>query len=250
MKYKGIKIAVAGKGGVGKTTITGLIIRYLVENKKGKILAVDADTNSNLHEVLGMEVRETIGNTRELMRTEVPQGMPKETFIEYKVMECVNEGDGFDLIVMGTPEGQGCYCAANTLCKKYIDILLDNYDYIVMDNEAGMEHMSRLLTKDVDHFFIVSDPSRRSVNTVKRMIDLAKSIKLNIGNFYVIINRAKNGIDKDAENFLKENNIDISLILPEDEYIAQYDREGNPTYKIPAESETVKRLHQFLAKIL
>ena len=244
-----VKIAVAGKGGVGKTTITGLIIRYLVENKKGRILAVDADTNSNLNEVLGVEVKETIGNTRELMKTNVPQGMPKETFIEYKVQECVTEADGFDLIVMGTPEGQGCYCAANTLCKKYIDILLDNYDYIVMDNEAGMEHMSRLLTKDVDHFFIVSDPSRRSVNTVKRMIDLAKSLKLNIGKFYVIINRAKNGVDPEAEKFLKDNNIEISLILPEDEYIAKFDEEGKPTYFIPKESKLLQRLFNFLAKI-
>ena len=244
-----VKIAVAGKGGVGKTTITGLIIRYLVENKKGRILAVDADTNSNLNEVLGVEVKETIGNTRELMKTNVPQGMPKETFIEYKVQECLIEADGFDLIVMGTPEGQGCYCAANTLCKKYIDILLDNYDYIVMDNEAGMEHMSRLLTKDVDHFFIVSDPSRRSVNTVKRMIDLAKSLKLNIGKFYVIINRAKNGVDPEAEKFLLDNNIEISLILPEDEYIAKFDEEGKPIYHIPNESKLLQKLFNFLAKI-
>ncbi len=244
-----VKIAVAGKGGVGKTTITGFIIRYLVENKKGRILAVDADTNSNLNEVLGVEVRETIGNTRELMKTNVPTGMPKETFIEYKVQECLTEADGFDLIVMGTPEGQGCYCAANTLCKKYIDILLDNYDYIVMDNEAGMEHMSRLLTKDVDHFFIVSDPSRRSVNTVKRIIDLSKSLKLNIGNYYVIINRAKNGIDKEAEKFLNDNNIEVSLILPEDKYITEFDNEGKPIYNIPNDSELLKKLFNFLAKI-
>jgi len=244
-----IRIAVAGKGGTGKTTLTGMIIRYLVEKKLGSVLAVDADSNSNLHEVLGIEVNETIGNARELMKTDVPAGMPKESFIEYKVQEAVNEGEGFDLLVMGTPEGQGCYCAANTLCKKYIDVLMDNYDYIVIDNEAGMEHMSRLLTKDLEYFFIISDPSRRGIATIKRIQDLAKTLKLNIDNMIVIINRVRGNVDESTKKYLEENNIKVDAFIEEDENIAKYDMEGKPTYQIPENSASLKKMFNLLDKI-
>ncbi len=244
-----IKIAVAGKGGTGKTTLTGLIIRYLVENKLGSILAVDADTNSNLNEVLGMEVSETIGNARETMKTDVPQGMPKDTFIEYKVQESVNEGNGFDLLVMGTPEGQGCYCAANTLCKKYIDVLLDNYDYIVIDNEAGMEHMSRLLTKDIDHFFIISDPSRRGLMTVKRIKELGETLKLNIENYHIIVNRVRGAVDEATKNFLAKEGIVPDIYISEDEKISELDMAGEPTYNLPSDSVSVKQMFEFLNKV-
>ncbi len=244
-----VKIAVAGKGGTGKTTLTGLMIRYIVENKLGSVLAVDADTNSNLNEVLGIEVNETIGNARETMKTDVPSGMPKDTFIEYKVQEAVNEGDGYDLLVMGTPEGQGCYCAANTLCKKYIDVLLDNYDYIVIDNEAGMEHMSRLLTKDIDHFFIISDPSRRGLMTVKRIKELGETLKLNIANYYIIVNRVRGEIDDATKKFLEKEGISPDVYIQEDEKISELDMAGEPTYNLPADSVSVKQMFNFLDKI-
>ncbi len=245
-----IKIAVAGKGGTGKTTLTGMIIRYIVENKLGSVLAVDADTNSNLNEVLGMEVNETIGNTREQMKYEVPPGMPKETFIEYKVQESVNEGEGFDLLVMGTPEGQGCYCAANTLCKKYIDVLLDNYDYIVIDNEAGMEHMSRLLTKDIDYFFMISDPSRRGLLTIKRIKELAETLKLNIKNFIIIVNRVKGEIPQATKDFLEREGITPNIYIEEDEKISELDMAGEPTYKLPDDSVSLIKMNSLLKNFL
>ncbi len=245
-----IKIAVAGKGGTGKTTLTGMIIRYIVENKLGSVLAVDADTNSNLNEVLGLEVNETIGNARETMKTDVPQGMPKDTYIEYKVQEAVNEGDGYDLLVMGTPEGQGCYCAANTLCKKYIDVLLDNYDYIVIDNEAGMEHMSRLLTKDIDYFFMISDPSRRGLLTIKRIKELAETLKLNIQNFIIIVNRVKGEVPQATKDFLDKEGITPDIYIEEDDKIAELDMAGEPTYKLPADSISLQKMFSLLDKFL
>ena len=245
-----IKIAVAGKGGTGKTTLTGMIIRYIVENKLGSILAVDADTNSNLNEVLGLEVTETIGNARESMKTDVPSGMPKDTYIEYKVQEAVNEGEGYDLLVMGTPEGQGCYCAANTLCKKYIDVLLDNYDYIVIDNEAGMEHMSRLLTKDIDYFFMISDPSRRGLLTIKRIKELAETLKLNIKNFIIIVNRVTGEIPQATKDFLEREGITPHIYIEEDEKVAELDMAGEPTYKLPEDSISLQKMFSLLQNFL
>nr|MBL0731569.1 AAA family ATPase [Desulfobacterales bacterium] len=155
-------IALAGKGGTGKTTVAGMLIKYLVNKEKTPIIAVDADSNANLNEVLGLEVTETVGNAREEMKKGiVPGGITKDVFMSMKLEQAVVEAPNYDLIVMGQPEGQGCYCAANTLLTGFIERLTDNYPYLVMDNEAGMEHISRLTTKNVDILLIVSDTSRR-----------------------------------------------------------------------------------------
>ena len=155
-------IALAGKGGSGKTTMAGMLIKYLLKKEKIPILAVDADCNANLNEVLGVEIADTLGNAREEMKKgDVPNGMTKDIFMEMKLEESLVESEGFDLVVMGQPEGAGCYCAANTLLTNFLERLSGNYPYIVMDNEAGMEHISRLTTNNVDILLIVSDPSRR-----------------------------------------------------------------------------------------
>nr|MBC8359785.1 AAA family ATPase [Candidatus Desulfatibia profunda] len=151
-----ISIALAGKGGTGKTTVAGLLIKYLVKTGKSPVLAVDADSNANLNEVLGLEVFDTLGNAREEMKKGiVPSGMTKDVFMDMKLQQAIMEHEGYDLIVMGQPEGPGCYCAANTLLTGFLDKLIGNYPYIVMDNEAGMEHISRLTTSNVDILLIV-----------------------------------------------------------------------------------------------
>jgi CO dehydrogenase maturation factor len=184
-------IAVSGKGGTGKTTLAGMILRFLLDQRKGPILAVDADSNANLHEVLGVEVRSTIGEARELMKKDVPTGMTKDIWFEYKVQESLVESKGFDLIVMGRPEGPGCYCAANTLARKCIDLLTGNYRYIIIDNEAGMEHFSRLTTRDVDLLFVVSDPTRRGILTAARIRNLIHQLDLRILRDVLVINRVQ-----------------------------------------------------------
>ena len=157
-------IALAGKGGTGKTTVAGLLIKYLVKTDRKPVLAVDADSNANLNEVLGLEVADTLGNAREEMKKGVvPGGMTKDVFMSMKLEQAVVEDEGYDLVVMGQPEGSGCYCAANTLLTGFLEKLTGNYPYIVMDNEAGMEHISRLTTSNVDILLVVSDTSRRGL---------------------------------------------------------------------------------------
>ena len=233
-------IAVSGKGGTGKTTFAGMIVRYLLDKGKGPILAVDADSNSNFNEVLGVEVRSTIGEAREMMKKDLPVGITKDIWFEYKIQEALTETKGFDLIAMGRPEGAGCYCAANTLARKCLDLLTGNYRYIVIDNEAGMEHFSRLTTRDVDLLFILSDASRRSILTAGRIRNLIHQLDLHIAREAVVINRAQEELDAGALQELKNQSLLLAGTIPADDAIYQYDLEGKPTFHLPVESKAVK----------
>jgi len=243
--------AFAGKGGVGKTTISGMLVRYLVEvAKDGPVLAVDADPNSNLNEILGTEVSITIGEARESIRTEVPAGMAKETWIEMKVHEAVIEGKGFDLLVMGRPEGTGCYCAANTLAKKHIDFLKDNYAYVVVDNEAGMEHMSRLVTQDVDHLFVVSDASARGLMTVKRILELAGELNLNIAHTHVIINRLQDKEGLELAQLAEEKGVEVDGVIRYDRHIVEGDVRGYTVFSLNGKSLALQDAYRLFEKTL
>jgi CO dehydrogenase maturation factor len=233
-------IAVSGKGGTGKTTLCGMLIRYLLDKGKKPILAVDADANANLNEVLGVELRSTIGEARELMKSDVPTGMPKEMWFEYKVNEALIEADGYDLLVMGRPEGPGCYCAANTLARKYIDILSGNYGYVVIDNEAGMEHLSRLTTQNVNLLIIISDPSSRGVSTAGRIRDLVLELNLNIDRTVLIVNRSLGNLDSAIAKQAKALGLELVGVIPTDETVLQLDLEGKPTFGLPADSPSVR----------
>ena len=243
-------IAVSGKGGTGKTTLAGMILRFLLDQRKGPILAVDADSNANLHEVLGVEVRSTIGEARELMKKDVPTGMTKDIWFEYKVQESLIESKGFDLIVMGRPEGPGCYCAANTLARKCIDLLTGNYRYIIIDNEAGMEHFSRLTTRDVDLLFVVSDPTRRGILTAARIRDLIHQLDLRILRDVLVINRVLGEPDPDLFKEAEHQHLELAGTIPVDELVYQYDLEGRPTFHLPVDSESVQAARHIFEKII
>ena len=218
-----------------------MMIRHLLDKGKGPILAVDADSNSNLNEVLGVEVRSTIGEAREMMKKDVPTGMTKDIWFEYKVQEALTEAKGFDLIAMGRPEGPGCYCAANTLARKCLDLLTGNYRYIVIDNEVGMEHFSRLTTRDVDLLFILSDSSRRSILTASRIRDLIHELDLRIVREVLVINRVQGELDQEIlKEELKRQNLELAGTIPVDEEVYRYDLEGKPTIGLPLESKAVQ----------
>ncbi len=244
-------IAMAGKGGTGKTTVAGMLLRYLVENGKTPVLAVDADANSNFNEVLGVEVEHSVGEAREEMK----KGgglvdITKDQLIEMRINQCIVEADGFDLIVMGQPEGPGCYCAANHLVAHYMDVLAKNYPYIVMDNEAGMEHMSRLTTKNVDRLVLVSDPSWRGIQAAGRLKNLAQQLKIVVGRTYLIVNRAANGLSPRAQEEIARAGIELAGLIPEDPQIAEYDAAGRPTYTLPKESTALQAAFAIFPKIL
>jgi CO dehydrogenase maturation factor len=243
-------VALAGKGGTGKTTLAGMLIKYLLKKGKTPILAVDADCNANLNEVLGVNVKGTLGDAREEMKKgDVPSGMTKDIFMEMKLEEAVIEADGFDLIVMGQPEGAGCYCAANTLLTNYIERLSDNYPYIVMDNEAGMEHISRLTTKNVDVLLIVSDTSRRGLQAAVRIDELARCLNIGVGKSYVVINQAKEAPSEQAVQMIKKANLELIGTVPDDSLIYEYDFNGQPTIEMPENSQSVKAAFEIFDKI-
>lgn len=243
-------IGLAGKGGTGKTTVAGLLIKYLVENGKVPVLAVDADANANLNEVLGLEVRETIGDAREEMKKGVATGMTKDIFMEMKLEQALVEAEGYDLLVMGRPEGPGCYCAANTLLTNYLDRLIKNYAYVVMDNEAGMEHISRLTTNNVDLLLVVSDASRRGIQAAARIVELTHQLPLNIRKRAFVVNQAKEGQEKDIERSVKEFGLELSGVIPEDPLIREFDLNGKPTSQITMESRALKAAFGIFEKIL
>ncbi len=244
-------IALAGKGGSGKTTMAGLLIKYLVKKSKTPILAVDADCNANLNEVLGLEVKETIGNAREEMKKGVvPGGMTKDIFMEMRLEEAMVEAPGYDLIVMGQPEGAGCYCAANTLLAGFMERLAGNYPFMVLDNEAGMEHISRLTTKDVDILLIVTDTSRRGLQAALRIDELARSLNIGVGKSYVIINQVKNSLSEKALEMIADGGLELAGTVPDDDTIYEYDFNGQATIEMPEESPSVRAAFEIFEKIV
>jgi CO dehydrogenase maturation factor len=244
-------IALAGKGGTGKTTMAGLLIKYLVKKNRTPVLAVDADCNSNLNEVLGLEIKDTLGNAREEMKKGVvPGGMTKDIFMEMKLEEAMVEAPGYDLIVMGQPEGAGCYCAANTLLAGFMDRLADNYPFIVMDNEAGMEHISRLTTKNVDILLLITDPSRRGLQAAIRIDDLARRLNIGVGKSYVVINQAKEAPSEKALEMIHEGGLELAGTVPEDRTIYDFDFNGRPTIEMPDDSVSVQASFEIFDKIV
>jgi CO dehydrogenase maturation factor len=244
-------IALAGKGGVGKTTVAGMLIKYLVSRGKTPILAVDADSNANLNEVLGLEVHDTLGQAREDMKKgKVPPGMTKDVFMSMRLEQAVAEEEGFDLVVMGTPEGAGCYCAANSLLAGFLEKLVNNYSFVVMDNEAGMEHISRLTTNNVDLLLIVSDTSRRGLQAGVRINKLSKELNIGVGKSYLIVNQAKSDLPAEVMDLLSEDGLELAGMIPADDTVYEYDLKGKPTIGITEDNPAVQAVFEIFDRII
>ena len=252
----GKTIAVAGKGGTGKTTLTGLLINYLATEKSGKVIAVDADANANLNEVLGEKIDITLGaikedvNRRERDGNSFPGGMTKAQYMKYRLSTAISEGDGYDLLVMGRSEGTGCYCYVNGILREQLDTISNSYDYLVIDNEAGMEHLSRGTSKSVDVLLLVSDCSRRSIQAVARIRDLALELKLKIGDLYLIVNKAPNGqLNDGIMEEINKYNLNLLGVVPMDDNIYEYDSNGKPLVDLPIDSPSKKTFHEILSNL-
>lgn len=250
-------IAVAGKGGVGKTTLTGLMIQYLGEKGKTPILAVDADANSNLNEVLGVEVEMTLGEIRETVeRAEmskdnpIPAGMSKPDYMEIMFNRCIAEDDDFDLLVMGRTQGKGCYCYVNGLLQTQVQKLTPHYQYVVVDNEAGMEHISRGILPKVDYVILVSDCSRRGVQAAGRIAELTKECGMAPKKMGLIINRAPGGVlNEGTREEVEKQGLELLGVVPQNEAVYEYDCDGKPTVELPSDSPVREALYQIMEKL-
>lgn len=250
-------IAVAGKGGVGKTTLCGMLIQYLGEKGKGPILAVDADANSNLNEVLGVKVDTTLGDVREeIARAEmsktnpIPTGMSKADFAELRFEDALVEDDDFDLLVMGRTQGKGCYCYVNGLLQTQLSKYQSAYPYIVVDNEAGMEHISRGVLPTMQTAILVSDCSRRGVQAVGRIAQLIKECEMKPERVGLIINRAPKGeLNAGIKEEIELQGLELLGVVPQDDAVYEYDCEGRPTASLPNDNPVKVALHAIVDKL-
>jgi CO dehydrogenase maturation factor len=259
-----VTIALAGKGGTGKTTVAAMVVRYLLEEQRGTVLAIDADPSSNLNMVLGLELEETVGEIREDMLTEIqstagigalagglPSGISKTDYFDYHIRMATVEGDGVDLIAMGRPEGQGCYCAANNMLRAVMDRISAHYEFIVMDNEAGMEHLSRRTTRDVDILFIVSDPTQRGIVAAQRVADLVDELEIVIKDRYLIINRLRGDeIPPALQEAIEEVNAEFLGVVPNDVALAEFEFTGRPLIELDGNSPVYQSVREMVKRAL
>ena len=257
-------IALAGKGGVGKTTIAGMVVKYLVQNKKEAVLAIDADPSSNLNMVLGLDLEWTVGDIREDMLSQVkeslvtggaamgalPGGVSKRDYLDYQIRSSLAEGDHVDLIAMGRSEGPGCYCAVNHNLREVIDTISKNYGYVVIDNEAGMEHLSRRTTRDVDHLLIVSDPTQRGIMTAQRIADLRNELDIDVKNAYLIINRLTGEMPEALRERIAILDIPLLGVVSADGAIAEFEFSGRPLVEMGDSSPIYQSVAEMMGKIL
>ncbi|MFZ5648105.1 MAG: AAA family ATPase [Bacillota bacterium] len=244
-------IAIAGKGGTGKTTLAALLIRQLTNAGKGPVLAVDADANANLHEALGIDVDDTISELLNRINRNLeplPAGMTKDQYVAYRVHQSLAEGDDVDLLVMGGPEGAGCYCYANNLVRGFMQDLSNNYPFVVMDNEAGLEHLSRRTTQNVDVLFVSSDSSARGIRSAGRVRELVESLGLDIKKLYLVVSKVSDGAIEALRGEIENTGLELVGTIPLDDQVREYDLHSKPLASLPDDSPVVAAVNQIMIK--
>ncbi|MBI2851791.1 MAG: carbon monoxide dehydrogenase [Chloroflexi bacterium] len=246
-------IAVAGKGGSGKTSVTSIVIRYLKNRNMVPILAVDADANANLGDSLGLTVKETVGAiiaSFNEVKIGIPPGMTKEAYLQYRLNEAIIESPSIDLLTMGRGEGPECYCYPNVVLRKTADSLAGNYAYVVMDNEAGMEHLSRRTTQNIDALLLVSNHSVKGVRTLARIKELVSELGLIVKRQFVIINMVPDELAPPIVEEMAKLELNPDVIVPQDDLIYQYDLEARPLLELPDTSRAVSAVDKLMEMVL
>ena len=251
-----VTIAMAGKGGVGKTTLAAMILKYLRQKSQNGVLAIDADPSSNLNSVLGLDLESTVGDVREETADRsskngvIPVGMPKRDYLEYRIEESLVESKGLDLIAMGRPEGPGCYCAANHVLREVVDRLAGSYQYVVIDNEAGLEHLSRRTTRHVDILLVVSDPSIRGIIAAGRIASLINELQTKVGRVYLLVNRVDGELSPSLLEEIHRQGLDLAGVVPVDAQVGAFDRDGKPLVELPEDSAVYSAVRSLVDTML
>lgn len=245
-------IAIAGKGGTGKTTIAALLIKLL--SQKGVVLAVDADPSTNLNQSLGLPLDHTVGGIREEMTEDTQKGrigagVSKQDLLDYKLMESLVESKGLDLLAMGRPEGPGCYCAANHMLRISLDRLAQKYDYVVIDCEAGMEHISRQTTHDIDFLLLTTDPTIRGVTTAARIKELIGELRTQVDKICLIVDRVRGELPPEIRKAIDEQGLELTATIPEDPRAADLEAKGIPIIELPPDSPLQSAVKEMASKI-
>jgi CO dehydrogenase maturation factor len=257
-------IALAGKGGVGKTTVAAMVIKYLTKNYPGSVLAIDADPSSNLNMVLGLELEWTVGDIREDMLSQVknslgqggaamgvlPGGVSKRDYLDYEIRSSLAEGERVDLIAMGRSEGQGCYCAVNHNLREVIDAISKNYSFVVIDNEAGMEHLSRRTTRDVQHLLVVSDPSQRGIVAAERIAGFRNDLEIHIDQAYLIVNRMAGEIPAPLQARIDSLDIPLVGVIPANSELTDFEFNARPLIEVGEDNPVYQAVGEILRSIL
>lgn len=249
-----ITIALAGKGGTGKTTVAALLIRALTRSTSQPVLAIDADPATNLHMVLGLPMPATAGEIREEMLDTAQAGqlgvsISRHDYLTREIRMALEEGDQVDLLAMGRPEGRGCYCAVNHLLRQIIDDMGRSYEYIIIDNEAGMEHIARRTTKDVDLLLVVTDPSLRGLRTAASIAEMAKDIEVNVRKTMLIVNRVEGGLTPELRAAIDATHLEVAAIIPADPRVNQLDAQGQPLLHLDGDSPACRAVESMTDRI-
>lgn len=247
-------IAMAGKGGTGKTTTSALLTRYLLKKKQTPFLLVDADANANLNELLDLDVHLTLGQIRKELKGELPPNVTRDQFMELKIHQALIEETGFDLLVMGQPDGPGCYCAANQYLSMTMDKLAENYKYIIVDNEAGMEHLSRMNMRSIDYLLVTSDPSARGILTAKRISEITEPLGLEVKKQYLLVNRAPQPVpavlQEKIDAAVMDSNMELGGIIPSSEELINQELSGESYLRIEDSADIAGTVDAIFDKIL
>lgn len=248
-------IALAGKGGVGKTTVAAMLVRYLIERRLGTVLAIDADPSSNLHMALGLPPAKSVGAIREELlnsvdRNEVGVAVSRYDYLNLQIRMAMEEGDTVDLIAMGRPEGPGCYCPVNHMLRDIVDRVSTTYDFIMMDNEAGMEHLSRRTTRDVDVLIVVTDPTVRGIAAAEAMDRLTYELSIGVKRKGLVVNRAPETMPEPLQTAIDKCGLELWATLPEDPLVNEYDAYGKPLATLPSDAPVVQAIERLAETVL
>jgi CO dehydrogenase maturation factor len=245
-------IAITGKGGTGKTAISALLLRYLIKKNNARILAVDADADSNLPQALGAGDGKTIGDVKEAFlreRLDLPPEVDKRVRFEGMVHEVLRENEKYDLIVMGRPEGPNCYCYTNDMLRTILDKIISNYNYVVIDTAAGLEHFSRRLIQYIDILIVVTDTSKHGLTTAQRIKKIAEEVNIRINKMLIVANKVDEDQARAIEQYAKQLGLEVIGAIPFDEVLMKYDHQGLPLLTLPDDSPANKKVEAIAKKI-